>query len=77
MQRAYKHFENALNDLRANGGAMDYDTGMWCVWEQGELETYLVERDAVISAREATEGALAMGGMSNEQIAEELKDWKD
>lgn len=77
QQRSHKTFAAALADFRQNGGAMDYDAGMWCVWEADELAAYLLERGDKTSTKRATVKALAMGGMTRQQIAEELKDWLD
>ena len=77
---SHKTFQAALDDWRESGGALNYvhampgeTSGSWQVWQSlSGLE------DAVeCSPREATEEALRCGGMTEDQIAEEMKDWYD
>lgn len=72
----HKNFRDALKELRASGGAMNYyqptaheDAG----WEVG---TYEALKEMVDNPRHATEEALKRGGMAPEQVAAELADWK-
>jgi len=68
--KTYRDFKKALEDFRDCGEAMNYYAGLWFVGTAqsiGEMTTS--------SAKHATEFALAIGGMSKEEIREELADW--
>ena len=72
------NFKKALAAWREGGGAMNYyqpsPSAQYNLWEVTVSEE-LAERG--IDAREATETALAAGGLSDAEIAVELADWQD
>jgi hypothetical protein len=74
----HPNFDEALAEFRQSGGAMNYHCAMpdapeaWQVCDGKELEEQIEG-----TAREATESALAEGGMSDDEIAAELSDWAE
>ena len=72
--KSYKVFDEALEEFRNSGGAMNYDqfSQQWSVGEYGEMVDF-----AETTPREQTEYALLQGGFTGEQIAIELSDWED
>lgn len=83
MMRSFEQFRDAYRIWRLDGGAMDTtDPGpneprTWAIWDEPELAAYLADSGSTMSTREATEAALSAGGLSEEQIAADMRGWTD
>lgn len=86
MGMFYNDFEEALEAWREHGGVLNYycscSIGPEC-WElildEGTVKDYTIGTFGTECAtpREMTEYALEMGGLTPEQIAQEMANWQD
>ena len=68
--RQFDDFKSALECFRLYGGAMNEDQGLFFVGSYDEIN------DVVDDPRQSTEQALHMGGMSEQEIKDELIYWQ-
>jgi hypothetical protein len=76
----YNNFNDALQHFRICGGGMIYYPPCgFITWsfEVGDYDSIKAQILPGCSVRESTEYALVMGGMSEENIREELDGWID
>jgi hypothetical protein len=72
-------FQAALDTWHEMGGAMLYqfvDGHGWLAWDGDEIATMVRDVGLPVDLKAITIEALEAGGLSPEQIAEEMKDWQ-
>lgn len=77
--REFREFSDALQDWTIHGGAMNAvmplpgDPGV--LWQVGDW--YEMKEATGTNPRETTEAALRLGGLTEELIAREMREWED
>ena len=73
-------FQAALAAWHQHGGAMHCDltseVTKWIAWDTEEIEEMTSEDDKPGDAKQCTVVALQAGGLTADEIAEEMEDWQ-
>lgn len=81
LSKFYSDFKEALEAWREHGGALSYYGGYesWELIDMGTAVDYTIGTNGgdFKTPRELTEHALAMGGLTPEEIEREMADWQD
>lgn len=71
MKTYTEDFSEALSSFAENGGAMNYDAGMWL------CDEYELIKETTGDAKQATIAAMQRGGLSDNEINTLISGWTE